>query len=128
MTSNKSLIRKAKKFYFEEWRGHEKISPAFGEKVFVTRLGWEHVVHNPRHKLSDVVRRLKSLQYARKLLETFPLYQERRSTVKYDYYAFWGVIEEKRVKVVVSSPKSTGKKYFFSVMVRSTKKGSVSPL
>ena len=128
MTKNKNVIDKAWKYYFEEWRGHEKICPAFGEKVLVTHLGWEHVVHNRRHNLADVVRRLKSLQYARTLLETFPLYQEKRSTKKYDYYAFWGVIEEKRIKVIVSSPKSTGKKYFFSVMVRNTKKGSVSPL
>lgn len=128
MTKNKNVIDKAWKFYFETWRGNEKICPAFGEKVFVTRLGWEHIVHNSRHKVADVIRRVKNLKYAKELLDTFPLYQEKRSTKKYDYYAFWGVIEGKRVKVVVSSPKSTGKKYFFSVMVRSTKKGSVSPL
>jgi len=77
MTSNKNLIDRAWKFYFREWRGSEKISPAFKEKVLVTHLGWEHIVHHPRHKISDVVRRLKSLKYARQILETLPLFQEK---------------------------------------------------
>jgi hypothetical protein len=57
-----------------------------------------------------------------------PIYQDKRESNDFIYYAFKGIIDDVTVKVIVSSPKSTGKKYFFSVMVRGTKKGSVSPL
>ncbi|MFZ5366350.1 MAG: hypothetical protein ACOZBZ_03570 [Patescibacteria group bacterium] len=60
MSSIKLIIKKAQKFYFEEWRGHEKICPAFGEKVYVTKIGWRHIAKHPRRKLVDKIIRLKN--------------------------------------------------------------------
>lgn len=34
----------AKQFYKNEWRGKEKISPAFNKVVKVTSYGWRHLV------------------------------------------------------------------------------------
>lgn len=42
MPSLKSIEKKAKEYYFRQWRGNEKICPAFGEKVYITNLGWNH--------------------------------------------------------------------------------------
>jgi len=38
MSSLKSIENKARKYYFKKWRGSEKISPAFGEKVYLTKI------------------------------------------------------------------------------------------
>ena len=56
----RNVTVKARNFYFNQWRGKEKICPAFGEKVYVTRLGWNHLVHSKRHTSKDVIMRLKN--------------------------------------------------------------------
>ena len=38
------------KYYFEKWRGNEGITPAFKQKVLVTRSGWDYIVNPPRER------------------------------------------------------------------------------
>jgi hypothetical protein len=35
---------RAHRFYFNKWRGNEKTTPAFGQKIQVTRSGWNHLM------------------------------------------------------------------------------------
>jgi len=119
MTSVKSIVNRAKKFYFEEWRGREKICPAFGEKVHVTRLGWNHIVYLPRRRLVDKIIRLKNLNIAKEILETATTYQTIEKKGAYYRYGLWAIRGNKRFKVVVSSKGKKGRKTFFSFMVSS---------
>ena len=53
----RELKRMARKFYFEEWRGHENPAPAFhGEIVRATRRGWDYITG--KSTAGDVRRRL----------------------------------------------------------------------
>ena len=118
MTSNKSLIAKAKGFYFEEWRGHEKNCPAFSEVVYATRLGWNHVVFNKRHRTKDVVMRLKYLPLAKELLEIATMYQDFRKKGNIYFYGFDAIFKGKRIRVIVTSKGKNGKKLFLSIIYR----------
>lgn len=119
MSDLKSIIKKARKYYFEEWRGSEKVCPAFGEKVYVTKLGWNHIVHHPRRKFVDKIIRLKKLPLARELLETATTYQTVQKRGKYILYGIQAIKNNTRVIVVVSSKGKNGKKVFYSAMFKS---------
>lgn len=110
-------VDRAWKFY-EKWRGHEPITPAFKERVHATRLGWDHII-NPRHRRSkaDKIRQLDALPLAKKLLTLATTYQEYRYADGFHYYALQAEMDGKRIKVIVSSKKKSGKKYFLSVII-----------
>lgn len=122
MAKVKTIIEKAKKYYFEEWRGEEKICPAFGEKVYLTNLGWNHIAKHPRRKLVDKIIRLKKLPLARKVLESSTTYQTLQKKGKYCYFGFQSIEGNSRVKVIVSSKGKNGKKLLYSVMFKSLSK------
>ncbi len=118
MTRISKIINKYKEFYFQQWRGHEKECPVFQEKVYVTRLGWNHIVFNKRHRSKDVVMRLKALILAKELLEKATIYQDRRIKNGNYFYAFDGIIRNKKIRVIVTSKGKKGKKIFLSVIYR----------
>lgn len=122
MTKVKTIIGRAKKYYFEEWRGNEKICPAFGEKVYITRTGWNHIVHLPRRRLVDKIIRLKNIKVAREILETANTYQTIEKKGPYYRYGLWVVKGDRRFKVVVSSKGRKGRKILLSFMVSSLTK------
>ncbi len=105
-------------YYFNKWRGNEKITPAFGQKVHVTRSGWDHLI-NPSRKRTKVeqARRFEVLPLARKLLEEAQTFQEHRKDHLGHYFAFVGYLGGRKIKVVVRSKTMQGQKYFFSVMI-----------
>lgn len=119
MSKLKSIVAKAKKYYFKEWKGNEKITPAFEEKVFITNLGWNHIVHHPRRKLVDKIIRLKKLSLAREVLETATTYQTLQKKGKFYLYGFQAIKGDTRIKVVVSSKGKNGRKVFYSAMFKS---------
>lgn len=121
MTSIKSVLTKAKDYYFNQWRGKEKICPAFGEKVLVTRLGWNHLVYSKRHKTKDVVMRLRCLSLAREILEKATYYQDYRKVGNLYYYGFDAMIKGKKIRVIVTSNGESGKKLFLSLIYRPSK-------
>jgi hypothetical protein len=121
-TTFKSVLEKAKDFYFNQWRGTEKVCPAFGEKVYLNRIGWNHIVYHRRHTLVDKIIRLKKLPLAREILESATTYQTYQIRGKFHYYGFTAIKGETRIKVVVTSKGKEGKKILYSVMSKSLTK------
>lgn len=110
--------RKVEKYYFNSWKGSENITPAFGQKVLITRSGWDHLI-NPSHKRTKVeqMKRFEILPLARKLLEGAQTYQEHRKDHLGHYFAFAGYIGGRKIKVVVRSRTFESQKFFYSVMI-----------
>lgn len=117
----KAIVASAKHYYFNLWRGHEKISPAFGEKVHITRLGWNHICYSPRRLLKDKIIRLKKLPLARALIETATTYQTVRKVGIFTQYGFRAIKGDTVIKVVVSQKDGSYKKLLYSVMFKSLK-------
>ncbi len=113
----KTARDKAESFYFKKWRGKEKTAPAFGEIVFVSRAGWDHIVFQKKRSKAEQLRRLEALPSAKKLLETSTTYQEHRNKGGADYFAIVGFIERQRIKIVVRSKARSSKKFLYSVIV-----------
>lgn len=111
---------KAYRFYFNKWRGNEKTTPAFGQKIRVTRSGWNHLI-NPYHKRTkaEQARRFGVLPLTRKLLEEAQTFQEHREDNFGHYFAFVGYMGGRKIKVVVRSKTFNSQKYFYSVMIAS---------
>lgn len=122
MSKYKDVELKAKNYYFDKWRGHEKRIQAFDEIVFVNRIGWNHIVHHPRRTLKDKIIRLKKLELARKVLETSSHYQTMEVRGKFYYYGIQAIMNDTRVKVIVTSKGPKGKKVLYSVMFKSLSK------
>lgn len=116
-------LRSAKRigweFYDRKWRGKEKICPAFGEIVYASRAGWDHLVEAKKRTKAEQIKRLQVLPLAKKLLDTATTYQEHRigKDKITHYFAFSGYLGGRKIKVVVRSKGFSGKKYFLSVMV-----------
>ena len=119
--NTKTIIASAKDYYFNQWRGHEKISPAFGKKVYITRLGWNHICYSPRRLLKDKIIRLKKLPLARDLIETATTYQTVRKVGIFTQYGFRAIKGDTVIKVVVSQRDGSSKKLLYSVMFKSLK-------
>jgi hypothetical protein len=119
MSKFKEIEAKAKDYYFNKWHGHEILTPAFGEIVYVNRIGWNHIVHHPRRTLLDKIMRLKKLELGRQVLETSSHYQTVEVRGKFYYYGIQAIVDDTRVKVIVTSKGSKGKKILYSVMFKS---------
>ncbi|KKU74545.1 MAG: hypothetical protein UX99_C0011G0001 [Candidatus Amesbacteria bacterium GW2011_GWB1_47_26] len=122
MSDLKLTIEKARQYYFQEWRGNEKICPAFGEIVYVTRVGWNHIVHHKRRLIVDKVIRLKKLPLAREVLESATTYQTVQTRGEYTLYGIKAIKGDTVVKVVVSQKIGSSKKVLFSIMFRNVKR------
>ena len=115
----KEQIAAGKDYYFNQWRGHEKICPAFGEKVYITEVGWNHIAKHPRRVLVDKLIRIRKLPLAREVLETTNSIQTLRKKGKYWQWGIQAIKGNTRVKIVISSRNKTGtKKILFSVMFK----------
>lgn len=108
--------KKAWKFY-SEWRKTGSKCPAFGgEIIYVSRLGWDHLLSSRKHRTKvEKILRLNALPLAQKILEISTTFQEYRRDRGITFWAFVATIEGKQIKVVVSSKNK--KKYFLSVIV-----------
>lgn len=122
MATVQGIIKRAKEYYFKEWKGHESVCPAFGEKVYLTRVGWNHIVYHPRRTLVDKIIRLKKLPLARELLEKATTYQTLQIKREFYYFGFTAIKGDTRIKVVVSSKGKDGRKILYSVMFKSLKR------
>lgn len=122
MNTVRSIINRGHDYYFDQWRGSEKVCPAFGEKVYVTGLGWRHIAKHPRRLLVDKLIRLRNLRLAREVLEESTTYQTVQHKGKYILYGFRAIKGDRIIKVVVSSRGEAGKKVLYSVMFRSISK------
>ena len=60
----------AKHFYKNEWRGKERISPAFNRIVKATSYGWRHLVSKTvTTNYKDAIKRLNHLPNAKQIIE-----------------------------------------------------------
>ena len=92
------------------------------EKIVFNAKGINHLFYNgPRSKRShkEIETRLKLLPRAVELLQKMPIPQEESKIVKESrtikFWAFEGVIEERRIKVIVRQI-GNGQKHFWSVI------------
>ncbi len=103
--------------YYQGWRKIGSMCPAFnGEHIYVTRLGWNHLV-SPRKKrtVREKIRRFKALPLARRLIERSTTYQEHRTEKGISFWALSAHMDGQKIKVILSSKNK--KKYFLSVIV-----------
>ena len=120
MKGRKSKLEKAQIKawkYYQTWRKIGSICPAFSsERIFVSRLGWNHLV-SPRKKRTakEKIRRFQVLPLAKKLIERSTTYQEHRIDHGISFWALSAHIEGQKIKVILSSKNK--KKYFLSVIV-----------
>jgi len=122
MSTLKNIISRAKNYYFKQWRGQEKICPAFNEKVYLTRRAWNHIAHHPRRNLVDKIIRLKKLPLAREIIEKSTTYQSCLKRKNIYYYGFQAIKNDIRIKVVVTSKGKNGRKILYSVMFKNIAK------
>lgn len=103
--------------YYQTWRKTGSICPAFNdERIYVTRLGWNHLV-SPRKKRTakEKIRRFQALPLAKKLIERSTTYQEHRTDHGISFWALSAHMDGMKIKVILSSKNK--KKYFLSVIV-----------
>ena len=93
-----SIINKARDYYFNQWRGGEKICPAFGEKVYVTGLGWRHIAKHLRRLLVDKLIRLRNLRLAREVLEESTTYQTVQHKRLFSIIRRWLMSSEEKIR------------------------------
>lgn len=117
MKSQKLEIKK----FFTEIKSVD--CPAFpNEKISFNSKGVNHLLYKgPRKARSkrEVVVRAKLLPRAVELLQKMPLPQEQdlymANNKKFEFWAFEGVVQNKRIKVVIRQV-GQGKKHFWSVI------------
>lgn len=120
LTKSEQLKKKAKEFF----KANKIVKcPAFpNEKIFFNAKGLQHLFYKgPRSKrdLRRIAKNIELLPRAVKLLELMPIPQEEDTYTthekKYNFWAFEGVVDKRRIKVIVRQV-GTGKKHFYSVI------------
>lgn len=116
----KSTLEKAQMrawTFYDHWRSSGSKSPAFkGEMIYVTRIGWDHLVDPRKHRTTkEKIRRFEALPLAKKLLEMSTTFQEYRQDHGISFWAFQATLDGKKIKVIVSAKNK--KKCFLSVIV-----------
>lgn len=128
VVAEKSFKKIALKNY-KAWSREGVFCPAFGEKVYFTLVGWNHVVGNDKKHRSvrDVYRRLKLLPLAKDVISKAGTVQSVRTVSGVTTYGLDsietieinGVSRITKVRVIIVDTK-TGKK-FLSIMDRKIK-------
>ncbi|MEK7611415.1 MAG: hypothetical protein AAB486_03545, partial [Patescibacteria group bacterium] len=116
------ILATAKEFYFEVLAGQEIAIAAFnGEKVKITRAGWDHLVHGKDRSNLNLMSRLLALPKVIGALaceEIQPTYSKRDSE---EFWIFQAFVDDVLTKVVVRSING-GAKHFYSVMWQGERK------
>lgn len=120
ITKSEQLKVKAKEFF----KANKIVKcPAFpNEKIFFNAKGLQHLFYKgPRSKrdIKRIAKNIELLPRAVKLLELMPIPQEQDTyevqEKRYKFWAFEGVIDNRRIKVIVRQV-GTGNKHFYSVI------------
>lgn len=116
----KSLKRKAKEIF----RKVKTVKcPAFSEEeIIFNSRGINHLFYRGARRPRDLhqsAMRIKLLKRAIFLLKAMPIYQDETSYIsdgrKFSFWSFEGVVDERRIKVIVRQIDS-GRKHFWSVI------------
>ena len=111
----------AKEFYFKNWKKNSPKCPAFkGEVIHISRIGWEHIVHDEAKTRMDILGRIFILERAKRLLETATQFQNYERRGEIEYWAFNAVVQSIKIRVIVRRV-CKKEKHFLSVI----RKGSV---
>lgn len=114
---NKSeAINKGFTFY-KQWRKQKTYSPALEKDISITRKGWNHIT-NKRRSYRDVIRRVKLLPYAQKLIKKSTTVQNVRRDKNRTFIAMEHIFDlnvNKKVRVILESEDENSYR-FLSVM------------
>ena len=111
----------AKEFYFKNWKKNPPRCPAFkGEVIHISRIGWEHIVHDEAKTRMDILGRIFILERAKKLLETASQFQDYEKRGEIEYWAFNAIVQDIKIRVIVRRVREE-EKHFLSVI----RKGSI---
>lgn len=104
-------------------KNKEVSCPAFlGEKIIFNAKGINHLIYKggrSRRDQSRILTNIRLLPSAIKMLKLMPLWQEEssynRNGVEFKFWRFEGVIDNRRIKVIVRQV-GKGRKHFWSVI------------
>lgn len=115
--SNLDKVQQRAWQFYQKWRLKGSKCPAFkDETVYITRIGWDHLVDPRKHRTTkEKIRRFEALPLAKKLLEISTTFQEYRQEYGISFWAFQANLDGKKIKVIVSARNK--KKCFLSVIV-----------
>lgn len=122
METLEEVKKKAWKFY-DVWRASKTFCPALKTEIRVSLKGWNHLLGTGSHKrqTKDIIRRLKLLRLARKVIEAADTTSRISNRHKKSFYVLEKTIGEKKIRVVLIEDR-LGNKIFYSVMDK--KKGA----
>ena len=111
----------AKEFYFTNWAKNPSKCPAFkGEIIHISRIGWEHIIHDEAKTRMDILGKIFILERAKKLLETATQFQDYEKRNGNEYWVFNAVVQDIKIRVIIKAIEGK-EKHFLSVI----RKGSV---
>ena len=120
-TTFKHAKKLAKEFYFGDWVKNPPKCPAFNNEIIhISRIGWDHIVHDETKTRMDILGRIFILERAKKLLETATQFQDSEKINGTEYWIFNAVVQDIKIRVIVKAIKGK-EKHFLSVI----RKGSV---
>lgn len=126
-----STFRNAKKKalqFYKSWRATPVYCPAFGSKVKISLVGWNHIAGVTGHKkrsYTDIHRRFLLLPYAKQVIENSSTVQNITHKKGKKYFILEAmlpvnlnkILEYRKVRVILLEDKK-GEKIFYSVMDR----------
>jgi len=111
----------AKDFYFNKWNKDELKCPAFNKEIIhISRVGWEHIIHDESKTRMDILGRIFILERAKKLLETANQFQDYTKKNDIEWWVFNAVVKKVKIRVIVRSINEK-EKHLLSII----RKGSV---
>ena len=103
--------------FYKKWRTQKTYSPALDTEISITRKGWNHIT-NKRRTYKDVIRRIKLLPYAQKLIKKSTTIQNIRRDKSKTFIAMEHIFDlnvNKKVRVILESENENSYR-FLSVM------------
>ena len=95
------------------------LSPALGKDIHFSAAGFNHIIFKrariERNK-SPQMERFELLPLAVKLLKTATTYQEFEKRHDGLYWGIVGIMENRKIKVVLWQPRKSGQVYFWSII------------
>lgn len=120
-----------KKYWGDKYKSYKStFCPVFGEYVYFTNVGWNHIIGSHGHKRrvwKDVFHRLVLLEHTRQIIEKSHTFQDIRKMEDRLFYTLESVEkissnnESKLSKIKVVMLQTTNGKKFYSVMGKNVK-------
>ncbi len=120
---------------YNQLKGKRVKSPILGAEVYITRLGWEHIVssypyrpNKKRRPFAEILRRLGLLDAIVPILSSKNALHRKRISGEFEYHVFVEKFKGVPVCVVVSKKRKEGARYtFYSLFVVNKKDPLLAP-